>query len=148
MFTCKSHLASAVLFDSSDNILQAWSGWTLAIDLLLGESEAALLALAKASEANISSLLLTGDSAVVIACLNSGTSGVSPVPWRIASLISDAMNFIQGLSWFSACKISRDDNYVAHSVAAWAAALSHVGEVPASFLLNRGFWKYNGAKPP
>lgn len=143
-------MVAAVLFSSNGDILKAWTLRSLDVDPLVGEAEAALLALSKAREVNISSLLLAGDSLLVVDCLRSLFSGVFQIPWKISFLICNAVELFRSLSfsWFSSFKISRADNFAAHSVAIWAAALSHESEVPSSFLLNRGIWKYNGAKSP
>lgn len=139
-------MAAAVPFSSSGNVLKAWTLRSLAVDPLVGEAEAASFALFKPREADISSLVLVGDLALVVDCLRSCFSWVSQVPWKISSLICNATELLRSFSWFSSFKISRADNIMAHLVAAWAAALSFVGEVPSSFLLNRGLWKFNGAK--
>ncbi|KAB1223111.1 hypothetical protein CJ030_MR2G018730 [Morella rubra] len=140
------------MFNSNGEILRAWSKIYDNIDPLIGEAEATLLALSKASDLKLTNLMLLDDCATVIESILlsqlGGPSCDSLLPWKIASIILSLHQFILGISFFSSSKIPRAENSAAHSLAAWMAAHSVSGDIPVSFLLNRGLWKYNGAKPP
>lgn len=70
------------------------------------------------------------------------------IPWQIVSIIQSSLVLLRKFTCYTTFKLPQADITVAHEVAAWAAALSFIGKVPHSFLLNRGLWKFNGTKPP
>lgn len=139
---------AAILFHPDGGILRGWAKCSKANDPLVGEAEAAIFALQIAHEFNFSSVLLEGDSKVVLDNLQSPFSLSLDIPWSIASLILSSRSLMLSFPLCSSRFISRAHNDVAHSVAAWAAAISFSGEVSPSFFLSHGLWKFNGAKPP
>lgn len=84
-------IGAAVLFHLNGDILQAWTQQSFATDPLIGEAEAALLALSKGYDLKLQNLILQADSAIVIESLLSsqwaGSTIGSVVPWKIAMLI-------------------------------------------------------------
>lgn len=113
------------------NILHAWTSRSPAVDPLVGEAEAALLAISKASDLSLPNLILVGDSSLVLESLQQDPLSTF-IPWKIRFLVQQALALLRRCSFWSTIELPRVDNYVAHSVAAWAAARarSFVGEVP------------------
>lgn len=140
-------MAAVVLFHSNGAILKAWTQKSSNTNPLIGEVEATLLAISKAFDFDPSKLILAGDSSLVIESLQM-RGQPHFTPWQILSLIQSSLNLLRWFSCYSTIKLPRADNSAAHEVAAWAAALSFVGEVPRSFVLDRGMGKLNGTKPP
>lgn len=62
-------MCAAVLFHSNGDILRAWTHRSMSFDPLIGEAEEAFLPLFKACDLKLSSLLLQGDSAIVMECI-------------------------------------------------------------------------------
>ncbi|KAB1213254.1 60S ribosomal protein L38 [Morella rubra] len=91
---CSKYLYTLCVFDSekADKLKQslppAWTRCSPTSDPLIGEAEAAFLALSKASDLKLSSLLLQGDSATVMECILlsqlQGSSACKLFPWKIA----------------------------------------------------------------
>lgn len=100
----------AILYHAYGSILRAWTQHSSTIDPLIGEVEAALLAVSSADALAISHLVLQGNSAEVIECLLSTQLAIlsnGPVlPWKIASLILLAHSLIVRFSLFSPLKIT------------------------------------------
>ncbi|KAB1225865.1 hypothetical protein CJ030_MR1G027864 [Morella rubra] len=61
-----SFMSAIILFHSDGDILLAWTQEFVSTDPLVGEAEAAPLALTKASDLHISTLLFQGDSQILM----------------------------------------------------------------------------------
>lgn len=59
-----------MLFHSDGNILNAMTAKSSTVDLLIGEAEAAFLAISKAKDLHLSNLIFTGDSVLVVDSLH------------------------------------------------------------------------------
>lgn len=115
-------MATAILYHSNGDFLNAWTQQSFSIEPLIGEAEASLLPISRATELNLSNLVLQGDLVAVIDSLLSfqlaGLSSGPGLPWKISSIIHIAQSLILQLSLFSLSKISRACNLEAHSLAA------------------------------
>ncbi|KAB1222616.1 hypothetical protein CJ030_MR2G000399 [Morella rubra] len=140
-------MAAALLFNSDGDIINAWTSLSSIMDHLVREAEAAFLAISKASDLLLQTLIIAGDSSLVTESFQLDPLS-SLMPWKIHYLVIKALNLLRRCSFWFIIKIPCDDNFVAHSLAIWATAHSFVGAVPPSFLLSRGLWKFDGAKPP
>ncbi|KAB1227185.1 hypothetical protein CJ030_MR1G029015 [Morella rubra] len=121
-------MSAVILFHSNGDILRAWTQESVSTDPLVGEAEAALLALTKASDLHISNLLFQGDSqilmeSILLSYLQGSTTNLA-IPWKIASIIHSLLPLFSSIPSFSPAYIPRADSLEAHSVAAWAAAHS------------------------
>jgi hypothetical protein len=96
----------------------------------IGEALAAQLAISLACSFSLDQFILEGDSAVVIQALN---HPFSVLDWRISSIIFESLDSISSASSWEARKINRSTNFYAHSMARWAAAKSHFGNIPFSY---------------
>uniref|UniRef100_A0A2N9HPK1 Reverse transcriptase domain-containing protein n=1 Tax=Fagus sylvatica TaxID=28930 RepID=A0A2N9HPK1_FAGSY len=120
---------AAVCRDHKAKVLFIWSAVHDLIDPLLAEAKAALLAVNKAFEAGFQSIVLEGDSLLVIQAIQNLPSTQI---WTIDSVIFDIQSLLAKFSFWNASHAYRELNIVAHSIARWALSYNCSGTFPIS----------------
>ena len=124
---------AAVCRDHKAKVLFIWSAVHDLIDPLLAEAKTALLAVNKAFEAGFQSIVLEGDSLLVIQAIQNLPSTQI---WTIDSVIFDIQSLLAKFSFWNASHAYRELNIVAHSIARWALSYNCSGTFPISAILS------------
>ena len=120
---------AAVCRDLKARVLFIWSAVHDLIDPLLAEAKAALLAVRKAFEVGFHSIVLEGDSLLVIQAIQNLPSAQI---WTIDSVIFDIQSLLAKFSFWNASHACRELNTAAYSIARWALSYNCSGTFPIS----------------
>jgi hypothetical protein len=114
------------------------------MDATIGEANVALLVVSFAADFGCSSILLEGNSQLIILAINKDHLFLD---WLCAPVIGDIQLHLLRFDSWTALKVSRCANSRAHSVAKWAASNNMFGSIPAfsPFLCSLSF--KNGRDP-
>ena len=112
-------VAVMVLSDSNGKIIHAVTKRLFTTDASIRKAQAALLASQIASSFEIYFLTLEGDAINIILAIQQPNFFLD---WNFASVISNIrVNLLSLYSW-KACKVFRNVNFCAHSLARWVAS--------------------------
>jgi hypothetical protein len=136
---------AAVCRDSNGLIIKAISQINPTCDSNYGEALAAQLAASLAVSLKLENFSLEGDSAVVIAALQSPALSQD---WHIDPLIASTLSMLPATALWVAKKVHRSANFCAHHVAFWAAARVFSGCIPTYFTPPPSFPICSGKDPP
>ena len=120
---------AVVCRDHKAKVLFVWTDLIDSTDHLLAEASAAHLAVRKIHEAGFSSVILEGDSLLVIQAIQSIPNAQL---WAIDNVIFYIKSILTNFSFWLASHVYRELNTAAHSVARWALNCKCSGTFPIS----------------
>lgn len=137
-------MAALICLNSTGSIIAAQTQCLPEIsDPLLAEANAILLATKLSLSMALNSLLIEGDSSIVIAALREEEPDIQ---WPILNAISTSLSILSSIPQWSARKISRVQNSKGHTLAQWALTHRFSDHIPFSFF--GSIWKFGGTEPP
>lgn len=122
---------STVVRDYLSNFVFAWTAKDVNLDPQVADAKAACLGLSESLKQGLSSTIIEGDAATVIAPLFDWS--IAP-PWSIEPLTKEARSLLSSFSVWNVCYVPRLANRAAHSLAQWAAFCNCFGSIPISCL--------------
>jgi hypothetical protein len=115
------------------------------LEMLLGESHAALLATQLAATHGCSDLILEGDALTVVTAIN------NPLvfkDWNFSSVVDDIFLLFSSFQSWKTLKVSRCANFRAHWFAKWAASNLVFGSIPKGSSILSSIRIKSGKDPP
>jgi hypothetical protein len=122
---------ATVCRDYRARVLFIWTAVYDLIDPLLAKAKATLLAVRKAFEVGFHSIVLEGDSLLVIQAIQNLPNAQI---WTIDSVIFDIQSLLAKFSFWYASHTCRELNTAAHSIARWALSCNCLGTFSISVI--------------